>query len=82
MTGSFRDSFLPEKICRNVLVFLFLLMMPSHGDLEGLLVPLQDLRDTFIPDLRRHYKGFSPIVLGVMFVYLEGYVEGLVPYPE
>lgn len=82
MTGSFRDSFLPEKICRNVLVFLFLLMMPSLGDLEGLLVPLQDLRDTFIPDLRRHYKGFSPIVLGVMFVYLEGYLEGLVPYPE
>lgn len=57
-------------------------MMPSLGDLEGLLVPLQDLRDTFIPDLRRHYKGFSPIVLGVMCVYLEGYLEGLVPYPE
>lgn len=37
MTGIFRD-FLPEKICRNVLVFLFfLLMMPSLGDLEGLL---------------------------------------------
>lgn len=62
MTGSFRDSFLPEKICRNVLVFLFLLLvMPSHGDLEGLLVPLQDLCDIFITNLEGTTKVSVPL---------------------
>ena len=69
------------KMYRNFLFFLFFLpMMSCHGDLEDYCVPLQDLCDTFSAYLesRRHYKGFSLIVLGVMCTHLEGSVS----YPE
>lgn len=74
ITGIFRGSFLPRKCTETFCFSCFLPMMSCCGDLEDYSVPLQDLCDTFITYLesRRRYKGFSLIVLGIMYTHLEG----------